>query len=312
MVSPYDNGMGKRRIVMLALASTGWWMTAACHGPQPATPPAKTAAASSVKHYMLRGTVIAVSMVDKTVTINHDAIPGFMPAMTMPYKVKDPGVLTELHPGDRLTATLVDVDESQFYLDDFDVTAQAKPDYKPAVVYHVPTPGDAVPDFTFLNQSGKRIHLSQYRGDVLLITFIYTRCPLSDYCPRMSRNFAQVDKALGADPAQYSRTHLLSVSFDPEYDTPQVLRSYGGAYTGKFTQEDFAHWDFAAPSPASELQSVEQWFGVGVTPGDSPGQLTHSLCTVVVGRDGKIRNWYPTNEWTPEQLTADARKALAG
>lgn len=259
---------------------------------------------------MLRGTILSVSAPDKTVTLKHEAIPGFMPAMTMPYRVKDPNVLTELHPGDRVTATLVDADEREFYLDDFDVIAQASPDYKPPVVYHTPVPGETLPNFSFLNQSGNHIHLAQFRGDVLLITFIYTRCPLSDYCPRMSRNFAQVDKALAADPAEYKRTHLLSVSFDPEYDTPPVLRSYGGAYTGKFTQEDFAHWDFAAPSQA-DLLDVEKWFGVGVTPGDQPGQLTHSLCTLVVGPDGKIRNWYPTNDWTPAQLLEATRKALA-
>jgi protein SCO1/2 len=289
------------------MALAGVLACGGCHSPR--TGGAAANGPASVKHYMLRGQVISVDAADKTVTISHEAVPGFMGAMTMPYKVKDANVLTELHPGDRMTATLVDVDEREFYLDDFDITAQASPDYKPAVVYHTPAPGEALPDFSFLNQSGKRIHLAQFHGDVLLITFIYTRCPLSDYCPRMSRNFAQVDKALAANPAEYGRTHLLSISFDPEYDTPAVLRSYGGAYTGKFTRENFAHWDFAAPSPGN-LLDVEKWFGIGVTPGDGPGQLTHSLCTVVVGPDGKIRNWYPTNEWTPEQLVADARKAL--
>jgi protein SCO1/2 len=232
-----------------------------------------------------------------------------MGAMTMPYQVKDPNVLTELHPGDRMTATLVDEDERKFYLDDIVITAQANPDYKPAKEYHVPQAGDEVPDFPLLNQSGQTLHLSQFRGKVLLVTFIYTRCPLSDYCPRMSRNFAEVDKGLAADPHLYAGSHLLSISFDPAYDTPKVLRSYGGAYTGQFTKEKFQHWDFAAPSE-KDLPAVEQWFNVGVTPGDS-NSLTHSLSTLVIGRDGRILKWYPTNEWTPAELVDDVKKAVS-
>jgi protein SCO1/2 len=264
--------------------------------------------ASSVKHYMLRGRVVEVDPDQKAVTISHDAIPGFMGAMTMPYQVKDANVLTELHPGDRITATLVDEDERKFYLDDFVITAQANPDYKPAKEYHAPQAGDEVPDFALLNQSGQTIHLRQFRGKVLLVTFIYTRCTLSDYCPRMSRNFAEVNTALAADPKMYARSHLLSISFDPAYDTPKVLRSYGGAYTEKFSKEKFEHWDFAAPSE-KDLAAVEQWFNVGVTPGDN-NSLTHSLSTLVIGPDGKVLEWYPTNDWKPADLVADVKQAV--
>ena len=124
-----------------------------------------------------------------------------------------------------------------------------------------------VPDFALLNQSGKTIHLAQLKGKVVLLTFIYTRCPLAEFCPKMSSNFAEIDKALAADKRDYAKTHLLSVSFDPKYDTPAVLRSYGGAHTGRFNDEEFRHWEFAAPAVA-ELPKVEQYFDVGVT-GDS-------------------------------------------
>jgi len=263
----------------------------------------------SVKHYQMRGRVVEVDADQKSVTLSHDAIPGFMGAMTMPYQVKDPNVLTELHPGDRITATLVDEDERKFYLDDFVITAQANPDYKPAKQYHVPQAGDEVPDFALLNQNGRTIHLQQFRGKVLLVTFIYTRCPLSDYCPRMSRNFAEVNKALAADPKLYAGSHLLSISFDPAYDTPKVLRSYGGAYTEQFSKENFDHWDFAAPS-VQDLPTVEQWFNVGVTPGDN-NSLTHSLSTLVIGANGKILKWYPTNDWKPADLIADVKQAVS-
>ena len=236
-----------------------------------------------------------------------------MDAMTMPYRLKDPSVVSELHPGDRISATILvhqDADGgfSDAQLDEIVVTAQARPDYRPKVQFHVPQAGDAVPNFALLNQSGKTIHLAQFRGKLVLATFIYTRCTLADFCPRMSRNFAAIDQALAADPKLYAATHLLSISFDPAYDTPKVLRSYGGSYTGRFTKEDFAHWDFAAP-PASELAAVTQYFGVGVTPGES-NSLTHSLSTVLIGKDGKILAWYPTNDWEPAELVAKVKQEL--
>jgi len=166
-----------------------------------------------------------------------------------------------------------------------------------------------VPDFRLLNQSGRTIHLAQFKGRVLLLTFIYTRCPLGDFCPRMSRNFAEIDKALAADPALYAKTHLLSISFDPKFDTPAVLKSYGGAYTGLYTKERFAHWDFAAP-PADELAALTQFFNVGVTPGEGQS-LTHSLSTVLIGKDGKVAAWYPTNEWTPAEVLTAIKTAAA-
>jgi protein SCO1/2 len=259
----------------------------------------------------VRGKV--VSVIGRDVTLDHEAVPGFMGAMTMSYRLKDPSVASELHPGDRITATFIVTKDpdglDSVLVDQIVVIAQAKPDYKPSVQYHVPQAGDAVPDFKLLNQSDKTIHLSQFKGRALLITFVYTRCQLAEYCPRMSRNFAEIDKALAADPALYGRTHLLSISFDPEYDTPKVLRSYGGAYTGQYTKETFKHWDFAAPSEA-DLAAVTQFFNVGVTPGDSKS-LNHSLSTVLIGKDGKVAAWYPTNDWKVADVVAQMKQAAA-
>jgi protein SCO1/2 len=124
----------------------------------------------------------------------------------------------------------------------------------------------------------------------------------------MSHNFAHLDQLLAADPSLYAKTHLLSISFDPKYDTPAVLRSYGGAYTGRYTKETFQHWDFAAPSP-SRLASLLQWFDVAVN--WSNGKVTtHSVSTAVIGPDGKIRAWYPSNTWTPQQALKDIQQVL--
>ncbi len=255
--------------------------------------------------YQLRGIVVSSDAAKGVVTVDSEAITGLMGAMIMPYKLAQPGVATELHPGDHITARLR-ISESGSVIDQIDVTAQAKPDYKPSKSYNVPAAGQTVPDFKFLNQSGKTIDVDQFRGKVLLVTFIYTRCPLPDYCIRMSRNFATVQKQLASDPQLLNKAHLLSISFDPAYDTPKVLHSYGTTYAGSTA---FAHWDFAAP-PAAELDAVEQFFDVGVSPG-SNNTLTHSLSTAVIGPDGKIFRWYPSNDWTPSAVVDDVKRAVA-
>lgn len=241
------------------------------------------------------------------VTVDTQAIPGYMGAMTMPYTLRQPNIAAELHPGDTITAVLTPTNDAD-YLDQIVVVAQAQPDYKPAVTFNDLEPGEVVPDFAFRNQSDRMMHLSQFKGKVLLLTFIYTRCPLPNFCVRMSRNFANIDKALEKTPALYAKTHLLSVSFDPQYDTPQVLRSYGGAYTGNYSKETFTHWDFAAPTK-KELPKVLQFFDVGATP-EKDKSITHSLSTVVIGPDGKLYKWYPGNDWTPEQVLQDVQKLL--
>ncbi len=263
------------------------------------------------KTFPVKGRIISTDATH--VTLDHEAVPGFMEAMTMPYKLKDPSIVSELHPGDRISARIVvQQDDAGFRspeLDNIVVIAQARPDYKPAVQYNVPKPGDSVPNFKLINQDNKSIQIKQFKGKVLVVTFIYTRCPLADYCPRMSHNFAEIDKALAVDPAQYSGTHLLSISFDPEFDTPAILRNYGGAYTGRHTKENFAHWDFGAPSK-KDLAEITRYFGVGITPAEDK-TLNHSLSTAVIDKQGRIAAWFPTNDWKTEEVLDAIRKALS-
>lgn len=263
-------------------------------GCQSGSRPQAAAPSGAVKQYAVKGIIVGTDPAHGEVTVDSEAIPGFMEAMTMPYKVKDPNVLQDLHPGDHMTGVLL-VGDDKTVLDQIVITAQGQPDYKPQAQYHVPQPGDKVPDFRFVNQNGHTIAMRQFQDKVLLITFIYTRCPLSDYCPRMSRNFARINKALEADPELARRTHLLSISFDPAYDSPTVLRSYGEAYTGNYTKEKFKHWDFVAPSK-EELPKLLEYFDIGATPGPNK-TITHSLSTVLVGANNIIVKWYPTNDW---------------
>jgi protein SCO1/2 len=292
---------------LLALPLLALLVLTACHGGQ------KPAAASNdnVKVYHLRGKVVSTDAAQGEVTLNHEAIPGFMDAMTMPYKLKDPSILGELHPGDTITAdVLVSPDPNVDYLvDHIVVVAQARPDTKPPVSYHVPAPGDRVPDFKLRNQDGRAIHLSQFRGKSLVVTFIYTRCPSPDFCPRMTRNFAALEKLLAASPAVYARTHLLSISFDPEHDTPARLRAYGAGYLGSDAKDAFAHWEFAAPD-SNELLEMAKFFDLGMT-SEEDSTITHTLSTTLIGPDGKVVRFYPGNAWTTEEVCADLEQKTA-
>ncbi len=282
----------------------------ACHSSLPGAAP--SASAQNFKIYKLRGKVIATNPATGEVTINGEAIPGFMEAMTMPYKLKDPGILSELHPGDVLTAdVLVSQDpNADVLLDQIVVVAQGKPDYKPAVFYHVPAPGDAVPDFKLRNQDGRSIRLAEFKGKALLISFIYTRCPLPDFCPRVTHNFAEINRDLAAIPVVYAKTHLLCVSFDPEHDTPARLRAYGATYIGSDAASAFSHWDFAVPDQPV-LKQMAQFFDVGMSDA-ADGSITHTLSTTLIGTDGKVVKFYPGNEWTVEQVAGDVKQAVAG
>ncbi|MGA8043459.1 MAG: copper-binding protein, partial [Terracidiphilus sp.] len=177
-----------------------------CHSGQQAAPSSVTS--PNYKVYKLRGKVVAANPSTGEVTLDHEAIPGFMEAMTMPYKLKDPSILSELHPGDVITAdVLVSQDaDATVLLDHIVVVAQGKPDYRPTSSYHVPAPGDAVPDFALQDQDGHSIHLDQFRGKALLITFIYTRCPLPNFCPLVTHHFAVIEHQLAANPALYAKT----------------------------------------------------------------------------------------------------------
>lgn len=262
------------------------------------------------KTYHLRGKIVSTDSAKGEITVAHEAIPGFMEAMTMPYKLKNPGIISDLHAGDVITADLFVSQgaDADVYLDHIDVIAEGKPDYRPTSIYHVPASGDAVPDFTLRNQDGRTISFRQFRGKELLITFIYTRCPLPNFCPLVTRNFATISNALKQDPAVYKKSHLLCISFDPENDTPARLRSYGAEYIGSDAKDAFAHLEFAVPPNKAEVDKLAKYFDVGLTYGPD-SSITHTLSTTLIGADGKVIQFYPGNDWTVAQVLADMKKA---
>lgn len=264
---------------------------------------------ANYKVYKLRGKVVSTNPATGEATLDHESMPGFMEAMTMPYKLKDPSLLSELHPGDKLTAdVLVSQNaDADVLLDHIVITAQGKADYRPNAQFHVPTAGDAVPDFKLTDQDGKPVHLGEYKGKALLVTFIYTRCPLPNFCPRVTKNFAEMEQKLAANPKLYGRTHLLCISFDPEHDTPERLKAYATQYAigGK---PNFKHWGFAT-AQKNDLDDVSKFFDLGMT-NEADSTITHTLSTTLIGPDTKVVKFYAGNEWTTDQLTADVAALL--
>ena len=257
------------------------------------------------KRYDLKGKVVAVNKSERTATIAHEDIKGYMPAMTMPFKIKNDADLEMLKPGDQVTGALV-VDDVESWVEITAIVEGPVTDLQTVDVPGEPRPGTDVPDFGLVNQDGKRIHLAQYRGQALALTFIYTRCPMPDQCTLMSNNFAAIDQELQKQPDIYAKTHLLTISFDPEYDSPKVLRSYGASHTGRYTDETFQHWEFAGGS-ADEVKGIAQYFGLRYFHDTESGQdqVIHSLRTAVIGPDGKLFKLYRGNEWKPAEIAGD-------
>jgi protein SCO1/2 len=263
------------------------------------------------KHYDLKGKVVTVERDKHLVTVAHEDIKDYMPGMTMPFTVADEGDFEILAPGDQITATLV-VDGAKSWLEDLVITKESPDTTNPVTGEGIGAkPGDEVPNYRLINQDGKAIRIQDYKGKALLLTFIYTRCQQPDQCTLMSSNFATIDQELQKQPDVYQKTHLLSISFDPEYDTPKVLRSYGAAFTGKYSEENFAHWEFASGS-VDEVKGIAQFFGLRYYQSPSGDeQVIHSLRTVVIGPDGKVVSVYRGNEWKPEEILKEIQTLSA-
>jgi protein SCO1/2 len=253
------------------------------------------------KRYELEGRVVAVDATGRILTVAHNDVAGLMPAMTMPFQVahRDNWIFGKIAPGDHVHATLVMTDHAELQDISFIQGSDSAGDGTSAL--RIPEPGDTVPDLKFVNQSGKGIKLSQFRGKPLLLTFVYTRCPLPDFCPRISNNFRLVLQQLQATPNAFAKAQLLSLSIDPEYDSPKVLHEYGEQYAGKIDPQ-FQHWQFASGSP-DEIRKAADFFGLSYNAKD--GQIVHSMQTVLIGADGKIAKIYSGNEWTPSEVAQD-------
>lgn len=260
------------------------------------------------KRYELQGRVVAVDSAGRMLTVAHEDIAGLMPGMTMPFLVGrgEDWVFGKIGPGDHIHATLVMTDHAE--LQDISFTKSSDTASDGTSNLHIPEPGDHVPDFTFVNQSGKTVHVDQFRGKPLLLTFIYTRCPIPDFCLLMSNNLREVLRLLQADPSMFAGAQLLSISIDPEHDKPKVLHEYGARYAGTL-DPGFQHWQFVSGSP-DEVRKAADFFGLSYN--EKEGQIVHTLRTVVVGADGRILKVYSGNQWKPAEVAGDYAAAARG
>jgi protein SCO1/2 len=260
-----------------------------------------------VRQYPIEGKVISVDPAKKEITLQHKDIPGYMKGMTMPFRVQDEWVLGVAKPGDELRGTLA-VETDRAYIQGVSInqagTAAAA---SSTSTLRIPAAGEQAPDFGFVDQSGNRVRLRQFRGRPVLLTFIYTRCPLPDFCIRMSGNFAEVARELKrGNPAVYAKLQLLSISIDPEYDQPAVLKRYGKAYAGEIDPK-FEHWKFVSGTP-EETRRAAEFFGLTYVRDN--GQIVHSLRTVLLAPDGSIAAQFPGNEWRPADVESELQKLV--
>ncbi len=262
-------------------------------------------ASAGAQRYEIKGKVVSADKASQKVTIAHEEIAGYMEAMTMPFTLLDEWVYPELTPGAQIQATLV-VDTGRSWLENPVITRIADPNLARSEETGVePSAGTETPDFTLVNQDGKKISLKQYRGQNLVLTFIYTRCPLPDYCPLMSQNFAAIHREVQKNAALKDKTRLLAISVDPEFDKPKVLREYGARYIGSDKADAFKQWEFASGS-ADEVKQIAKFFGLNYWP--EKDQIIHGLRTAIITPDGKVAKVYRGNDWKPEQVLKDLEK----
>jgi protein SCO1/2 len=251
---------------------------------------------------------VGIDTTRKVITIAHEDIPNYMMAMTMPFKVKNPALLSVAGVGDSVQGTLA-VSRTESWLEALSVIGKGEAPVtlspEAIMLHHLILPGNAVPNETFINQDGRHIHLNDYRGKVLALTFIYSRCPLPDFCMRMSNHFAKVQNALRKERSLDGRWHLLSVSFDPKFDSPAVMKEYGKNYGA-----DFSLWEFATDPDTSGRAVMQLADGFDLEYEADEGLINHNLRTVLIDKEGKLARVIKGNEWTPDEVASGMRALM--
>ena len=259
-------------------------LLATCGKPEP----------GGTRRFTIAGTVVERDEVRSRLTIAHEPVEGFMPAMTMPFRIAN--LQPAVQPGDKVRGTLV-VMTDDGWIEDLRVTRKSDGKFIAPAAPVRAGEGVAVPEFVLRNQDGKATGFRQFRGQFVVATFIYTRCPFPDYCPLMMKNFNAVKRAVEREPALRGRVRLLSVTIDPEHDTPPVLRAYGERMIPG--DDRFARWDLATGAP-EEIRRMAGWFGLSYY--YDSGQITHSLVTAAIGPDGRLLRLFPSNQWKAAEV----------
>jgi protein SCO1/2 len=264
---------------------------------------------SSARSYQVRGIVRGFAPDRSTINVEHEDIPGFMPSMTMPFTPKKPKEIAGLKIGDGI-AFRVTVTDSDLFLDQVKKIDSGEVRLPAAI----PAPsltsrpadrlkeGETVPSFALTNQDGARLNSESFRGHPYVLTFIFTRCPVPNFCPRISQNFSQLQDAIKSDPTLAAKARLLSITLDPQFDTPEILKAYGD-----HQHADPGLWSFATGDPA-QIDLLTQSFAVYVEP--EAGTISHGLTTALIAADGKVVKIWRGNGWQPSEVIDELRRGV--
>ncbi len=275
-------------VILITLAATG-----CSQAPEP-------------RRYEVRGQILSIDPERQEVLVDHEDIEGFMPAMTMPYKVQDGGLLEGKEPGDLVTATLV-VEEVNAYLSTLTITGHTPIQTPPAAPLITDADmlknGDVGPNYPLVDQSRTPRPIGSLQGHRVALTFIYTRCPLAEFCPLMDKQFADVQEQIKQSP-ELADVRLVSVTLDPEFDRPAVLDAHAQSLGA-----DPGLWHFVT-GDRDEVLAFAKRFGVIAEPGE-PDTLVHNLRTAVIDPQGRLVTAYSGNMWSPAELVADLKATPA-
>lgn len=258
--------------------------------------------------YAVKGRIIEIDPAEKSLRIHHEEIPDYMPEMTMPFAVQDAALLNGVKPGDSISFRLSVTDDDS-WIDHIKIISSTETDETVRAARELSSPelnrleiGEIVPDFSLTDQNGRPFQLASQKQKAVILTFIYTRCPIPNFCPLLSNNFKELQKRLSKEfPGRFQ---LLSISIDPKFDTPQTLKSYGARYDA-----DESTWTMATGTP-EEINRIGEWFGL--THEATGGLVNHDLRTALISPDGKLLQVWKSNVWTPYEIQRSVRQALTG
>lgn len=267
----------------------------------------KPVASENAKRYPLKGKVVSVDEAKQKALINHEKIPDYMDAMTMSFPVHDKDVLGTMSKDSEVKAELVVNDDGDYWLENI-VISSPNPN-APPINENFVNLNKEVPDFKLTNQDNKPISLKNFRGKALAITFIYSRCPLPEYCILMSRRFSDLATQLNNSADLKDKVRLLSISFDPATDTPETLKKYGLGYI-RNPNYDFTIWQLAT-APDADVRKIADFFGLRYeVDTNNKTQFNHSLRTIVIAPDGKVKKVFSGGDWTNEELLGELENSL--
>ncbi len=278
---------------MIISAVLSSWLISTCVNSAAESLTSSNPGEANLRSFAARGVVKQLRADDGTILLSHEAISNYMDAMTMPFKVKEPKELTDLRPGDQVSFRL-SVTDTESWIDQVAKITASTPRSDPLDpleerveerMLPIPTHHPLL-DYKFTNELGQQVSLSDFRGQALAITFFFTRCPIPDYCPRLSKNFQEASTRLGLITAGPTNWHFLSVSFDTQFDSPRVLKAYGEMY-----HYDPAHWSFLAGSAESvgELARLSD-----VKFEREAGSFNHNFRTLIIDAAGHLQMVFPT------------------